>query len=67
MNLSPGLIKFLAKVGERNAYAVKDSGRPTPEAIYDQFKVLSMLEVLLRDASKESLSQVEQISNWSPS
>lgn len=66
MKLSESAQKFLNKVGERNAAAFRDNGRPTPEPIYDLFKVLSMLEVSLRFAGPNVLSKVNEIADWQP-
>ncbi len=64
MKLSDTTLKFLTKVGERSKSNFKDLGKPTPDHIYDVFKVLSMLEVCISNVSPEVLAKVERIAEW---
>lgn len=62
--LAPNTRKFLEKVGTYNSYAFKDSGKPTPEPVYNWFKILSMLEVCLAQANSQTIDRVNQIADW---
>lgn len=62
--LSESTRKFLMKVGEGNAAAFKDLGKPTPEHVYDLFKILSMLETAIGACDSKALAKINLIADW---
>ncbi len=64
MKLSESTQKFLMRVGERSKNDFKCQGKPTPDWVYDTFKVLSMLEVCLGTAPVETIGKINNIADW---
>jgi hypothetical protein len=61
------LFEFLSRVSEKNASDLRAAGDDVSQEVYDQIKLLSMLEVLIgENARPDLLVRVEQISMWGP-